>query len=80
MMKDSKSKCESDSHKNLKEKTKNRVDDLQRMFSNLDSARRESRPGDVAVLEEQVHQMLREWRVELAEPTPASSLLVCSDI
>lgn len=79
-MKDSKSKCESGSHQNLKEKTKNRVDDLQRLFSNLECARKESRPSDIAVLEEQVHQLLREWRVELTEPTPASSLLVCCHI
>ncbi|KAF4354365.1 transcription factor VOZ1 [Cannabis sativa] len=75
MLNDSKSKCESVSHQNLKEKTKHRVDDLQRIFSNLESARKDSRPGDIAVFEEQVHQMLREWKVELSEPTPASSLL-----
>lgn len=77
MHKDSKGKCETASHHNLKEKTKNRVDDLQRMFSNLESARKERRTGDVAVFEEQVNQMLREWKVELSEPSPASSLLVC---
>ncbi|XP_010093981.2 transcription factor VOZ1 isoform X2 [Morus notabilis] len=75
MQKDSKGKCETASHHNLKEKTKNRVDDLQRMFSNLESARKERRTGDVAVFEEQVNQMLREWKVELSEPSPASSLL-----
>lgn len=65
------------SHRLMKDKAKNRVDDLQGMFSDLQSARRESRTGDVAVLEEQVHQMLREWKAELNEPTPASSLNVC---
>lgn len=33
MPKDSKSQCEAVSHRNLKEKTKNRVDDLQGLFS-----------------------------------------------
>lgn len=75
MQKDSTGKCETASHHNLKEKTKHRVDDLQRMFSILESARKESRAGDVAVLEEQVNQVLREWKVELSEPSPASSLL-----
>ncbi|KAF8783627.1 hypothetical protein HU200_000452 [Digitaria exilis] len=44
------------------------------MFSGLQSARKESRSADAAVLEEQVHQMLREWRAELSVPSPASSL------
>lgn len=78
MQKDSTGKCETASHHNLKEKTKHRVDDLQRMFSILESARKESRASDVAVLEEQVNQVLREWKVELSEPSPASSLLVCA--
>ena len=77
MPKDSNSKCETASHRNLKEKTKNRVDDLQRLFLSIESARKESRANDIAVFEEQVNQMLREWKVELAEPSPASSLLVC---
>lgn len=66
--------CDSASHSLFKDKAKNRVDDLQGMFSNLQSARKESRTIDVAVLEEQVHQMLREWKAELNEPSPASSL------
>ncbi|RXH75730.1 hypothetical protein DVH24_039429 [Malus domestica] len=33
----------------------------------------ESRSIDVALLEEQVHQMLREWKAELNEPSSASS-------
>ncbi|KAF5742315.1 transcription factor VOZ1-like isoform X2 [Tripterygium wilfordii] len=74
MEKGSKSNCRSASHKLLKDKAKNRVDDLQGMFMNLQDARKESRSIDAAVLEEQVHQMLREWKAELKEPSPASSL------
>ncbi|KAK8642089.1 hypothetical protein V6N13_011451 [Hibiscus sabdariffa] len=44
------------------------------MFLDLQFARKESRSIDVAVLEEQVHQMLREWKAELNEPSSASSL------
>lgn len=66
--------CKSASHHVFKDRAKNRVDDLQGMFSDLQSARKESRTIDVAVLEEQVHQMLREWKAELNEPSPASSL------
>lgn len=64
------------SHQVFKDKAKNRVDDLQGMFSDLQSARRESRGADAAVLEAQVHQMLREWKAELNEASPAASLLV----
>ncbi|KAK9267203.1 hypothetical protein L1049_009623 [Liquidambar formosana] len=74
MGKGSKSNCKSASHKLFKDKAKNRVDDLQGMFTDLQFARKESRSIDVAVLEEQVHQMLREWKAELNEPSPASSL------
>ncbi|XP_057948661.1 transcription factor VOZ1 isoform X2 [Malania oleifera] len=74
MGKGSKSYCKSASHKLFKDKAKNRVDDLQGMFIDLQFARKESRTIDVAVLEEQVHQMLREWKAELNEPSPASSL------
>ncbi|XP_022971014.1 transcription factor VOZ1-like isoform X1 [Cucurbita maxima] len=70
-----KSNCQSTSHQLLKEKAKNRVNDLQGIFTNLQSARKESRTTDVAVLEEQVHQMLREWNAELNEPSPASSFV-----
>ncbi|KAL6562100.1 Transcription factor voz1 [Orobanche gracilis] len=66
--------CKSASHHLFKDRAKSRVDDLQGMFSDLQSARKESRSTDVAVLEEQVHQMLREWKAELSEPSPASSL------
>lgn len=74
MGKGSKSNCKSVSHKLFKDKAKNRVDDLQGMFMDLQFARKESRTVDVAVLEEQVHMMLREWKAELNEPSPASSL------
>lgn len=60
-------------HQLFKDRAKNRVDDLQGMFSDLQSARKDSRSIDVAVLEEQVHQMLREWKSELNQPSPASS-------
>lgn len=66
--------CKSTSHQLFKDRAKNRVDDLQGVFSDLQSARKESRSIDVAVLEEQVHQMLREWKSELNQPSPASSL------
>lgn len=66
--------CKSSSHQLFKDRAKNRVDDLQGVFSDLQSARKDSRSIDVAVLEEQVHQMLREWKAELNEPSPASSL------
>ncbi|CAJ2678723.1 unnamed protein product [Trifolium pratense] len=74
MKKNSKSSCKSASHRLFKDKAKNRVDDLQLMFLDLQFARKESRTVDAAVLEEQVHQMLREWKSELNEPSPASSL------
>ncbi|RRT72302.1 hypothetical protein BHE74_00035866, partial [Ensete ventricosum] len=66
--------CKSGSHRLFKAKAKNRVDDLQGMFNDLQSARKESRMADIAILEEQVHQMLREWRAELNEVSPACSL------
>lgn len=75
MRKDSKRNCKSLSHQLLKDKAKNRVDHLQGIFTNLQSARKESRTSDVAILEEQVHQMLCGWKAELSEPSPASSLL-----
>ncbi|XP_028766549.1 transcription factor VOZ1 [Neltuma alba] len=74
MKKVSKTSCKSASHRLFKDKAKNRVDDLQLMFMDLQFARKESRTVDAAVLEEQVHQMLREWKAELNEPSPASSL------
>ncbi|KAK4743720.1 hypothetical protein SAY87_010032 [Trapa incisa] len=74
MGRDSKSYCKSASHKQFKDRAKNRVDDLQGMLTDLQFARKENRSTYVNVLEEQVHQMLREWKSELNEPSPASSL------
>ncbi|CAL1410299.1 unnamed protein product [Linum trigynum] len=74
MGKGSKPNCKSTSHRQFKDRAKTRVDDLQGIFVDLQFARKESRNIDVAVLEEQVHQMLREWKSELNEPSPASSL------
>lgn len=74
MGKDSKN-CKQPSHQLLKDQAKNRVEDLQSIINELQVARKESRAGDVATLEEQVNQILREWKAELDEPTPASSLL-----
>ncbi|MCO5571716.1 hypothetical protein L7F22_025463 [Adiantum nelumboides] len=62
----------------FKAKAKNRVDDLQGLFCSLQQARKENRGGDVAMLEEQVNQMLREWKVELHEASPANSLAIAS--
>ncbi|CAN8290989.1 unnamed protein product [Cochlearia groenlandica] len=69
-----KTNCRSASHKLFKDKAKNRVDDLQGLIFDLQFARKESRAVDATVLEEQVNQMLREWKSELNEPSPASSL------
>lgn len=74
MGKDSKN-CKQPSHKLLKDQAKNRVEDLQSMLNELHQARKDSRAVDVATLEEQLNQILREWKAELDEPTPASSLL-----
>lgn len=63
-------------HQLFKDKAKNRVDDLHEKFADLQSARKESRTADVAVLEEQLNQMLREWKAELNQSSPASSLQV----
>ncbi|KAL8155625.1 hypothetical protein AgCh_000860 [Apium graveolens] len=57
----------------MKERANNRVDDLQGMFCDLKLARKESRTNDVALLEEQVNQMLGEWQSVLNHPSPASS-------
>ncbi|XP_043689467.1 transcription factor VOZ1-like [Telopea speciosissima] len=75
MGKGSKSVCKSASHQLFKDKAKNRVDNLQGMFTDLQFARKESRTSDAVVLEEQVHQMLSEWKAELNESSPASSLI-----
>lgn len=73
-------KCKSGSHQIFKDRAKNRVEDLHGMFTDLQSARKESRSIDVVVLEEQVNQMLKEWKNELNEPSPASSLQQVRDI
>ncbi|XP_013656926.1 transcription factor VOZ1 isoform X2 [Brassica napus] len=70
----SKTTCRSVSHKLFKDKAKNRVDNLQGMLLDLQFARKESSALDVTLLEEQVNLMLREWKSELNEPSPASSL------
>ncbi|GAU24304.1 hypothetical protein TSUD_48930 [Trifolium subterraneum] len=44
------------------------------MFLDLQFARKESRSIDAALLEEQVNQMLLEWRAGLNEPSSAASL------
>eukprot|EP01018_Ginkgo_biloba_P000701 Gb_12179 [translate_table: standard] len=74
----SRSVSKSTAHQLFKTKAKNRVDDLQGLFTDLQYARKESRLNDVAVLEEQVHQLLREWKAELHEASPATSLLAAS--
>ncbi|KAG0539424.1 hypothetical protein BDA96_03G321800 [Sorghum bicolor] len=61
-------------HHQFRARAMTRVDDLQEVFSGLQSARKDSRPADAAVLEAQLQQMLREWRSELSAPSPASSL------
>ncbi|KAL8192104.1 hypothetical protein R6Q57_028053 [Mikania cordata] len=62
------------SHRTLKDRAMNRVDDLQVMLMDLQYARKESRNIDMVVLEEQVHQMLKEWKKELDyEPSSPSS-------
>ena len=76
MGKGSKIGCKMASHRLFKDKAKNWVNDLQGMFTDLQFARKESRSIDVAVLEEQVHQMLHEWKAELDEASPAPSLPV----
>ncbi|KAI3741684.1 hypothetical protein L1987_59358 [Smallanthus sonchifolius] len=53
------------SHRILKDMAMNRVDDLQVMFMDLQSARKESRNIDMVVFEEQVHRMLKEWKRSL---------------
>ncbi|CAL9192785.1 unnamed protein product [Musa hybrid cultivar] len=59
--------CKSALHHLHRDKARNRVDDLQ-------SAIKDCCAADVAVLEEQVHQRLRECWAELNQPSPATSL------
>ena len=68
--------CKFASHQLFKDKVKNRVYDLQGMFTDLQSSKKESQSIEAAVLGEQVHQMLREWKAELDEPSPVNSLQV----
>ncbi|XP_052302169.1 transcription factor VOZ1 isoform X2 [Populus trichocarpa] len=75
MQKGKKSKCTSMSHHLLMDNAKTRLNDLHERFSNLQAARKEGWNSDVAVLEEQVYQGLREWKAELDVPSPANSLL-----
>lgn len=70
MIKGSKGKCESPSHKEFKEKAKTRLEAIQGIITNLQTARTESRPDDISALE----QMVQEWNAELNEPSPAPSL------
>ncbi|XP_027346709.1 transcription factor VOZ1-like [Abrus precatorius] len=70
MMKESsKGKCGSSSHQSMKEKEKHLVDKIQGIFTNLQSARKEGRTNDIVIFEEQMHQLLREWKAELESPT-----------
>jgi hypothetical protein len=63
MKKISKGSCKTASHRLFRDKAKKHVDDLQvMMFFDLQFARKE-----------QVHQMLREWRADLNEPSSAAS-------
>ncbi|KAF5178166.1 Transcription factor voz1 [Thalictrum thalictroides] len=73
MGKTSKGGSKSSLHHIYKDKARNRIDDLQGMFKDIQVARNESRTDDVIFLEEQVNQMLSQWKDELNEPTPASS-------
>ncbi|KAE9616901.1 putative transcription factor VOZ family [Lupinus albus] len=69
MMKDnSKSKCGSSSHQSLKEKEKYLVDKIQTIFTNLQYARKENRANDIVNFEEQMAQLLKEWKSELESP------------
>lgn len=72
MKENSKSKCGYSSHQSMKEKEKHLIDKIQAIFTNLQSARKESRANDIVIFEEQMHQLLREWKAELE--TPATSL------
>ncbi|GKU92964.1 hypothetical protein SLEP1_g6614 [Rubroshorea leprosula] len=74
----SKVKCTSTSHQIMMANAKSRLNDLQERFADLQTARKEGRAADVAVLEEQMYQSLREWKAELNVPSPASSLLEAS--
>ncbi|ESW04675.1 hypothetical protein PHAVU_011G115600 [Phaseolus vulgaris] len=72
MRESSKGKCGSSSIQSMKEKEKHLVDKIQGIFSNLQCARKEGRGNDIVIFEEQMHQLLREWKAELE--SPATSL------
>jgi hypothetical protein len=78
MKENSEGKYGSSSQKSMKEKEKHLVDKIQGIFTNLQSARKESRANDIVICEEQMHQLLREWKAELESPT--TSLAVCLSI
>ncbi|RYQ97367.1 hypothetical protein Ahy_B08g093410 isoform A [Arachis hypogaea] len=67
-----KNKCGSSSHQSMKEKEKHHLDKIQGIFINLQSSRKENRYKDIVMFEEQMHQLLREWKAELE--SPATSL------
>jgi hypothetical protein len=58
-------------HQNVEEKLR----ELQERFCHLQAARKEGRHGDLALLEAQISQNIREWQAELTAPSPESSLL-----
>lgn len=64
--------CISSAHQNVEEKLR----ELQERFCHLQAARKEGRHGDLALLEAQISQNIREWQAELTAPSPESSLLV----
>ncbi|XP_019413456.1 PREDICTED: transcription factor VOZ1-like isoform X1 [Lupinus angustifolius] len=69
MMKDkSKSKCGSPTHQSMKEKEKRLVEKIQAILTNLQSARKENRANDIVIFEEQMAQLLNEWKAELESP------------
>ncbi|CAN8286842.1 unnamed protein product [Cochlearia groenlandica] len=63
--------CVSTAHQNLVEK----LNELEERFSHLKAARKEGRLSDLAFLEAQISENLREWQAELTAPSPETSLL-----
>ncbi|CAM8880274.1 unnamed protein product [Rhodiola kirilowii] len=74
MQKDSKHKCNSASHKQLKNNAKIRLDELQDTFANLQYARKEGQSDNISALEDQVNQVLKNWKTELDETSSTSSI------
>ncbi|KAL2640631.1 hypothetical protein GLYMA_06G285800v4 [Glycine max] len=73
MMRESfKGKGGSSSLQSMKEKEKHLVEKIQGIFNSLQCARKEGRGNDIVIFEEQMHQLLREWKAELE--SPANSL------